>query len=1429
MRTAPVPNIPAIPGMNPGVFVLGGGGDGGGAGGRGGGAGKGKQGANGKNGGDSASGGGKGACGSGQNGGACPNHHGKKGSGKGSKGDPVDIATGRVFTIPVTDLHLPGPLPLTLTRSYTSAARDRDVGLGRGWYHSYAWEVEARRGRTRLWTGNGLYVDFSPMRVGESAVGPSGWLLVRGQTGFVLDRGDGRWLVFEHVWQERYLLSAETDSHDNRVSFFYKNGVLVQIVDSVGRRVEVRSTSEGRISSFEVKNAAHRGQLIPFARYRYDDAGDLVLAEDATGAATRYTYNDHLLTCQEHPTGLCFYFRYDGEGRCVETWGAFPDRQDESLAADVPAVLADGITAAKGIFHTKLEYGPDNYVEAADSISVERFFGNDFGSVDKAVTAAGVFSRTYDAWGNLLSFTDAMGATTRWERDARGRELRIIDPLGRVTMFERDADGHIQRAIDPAGGVIETARLTGGLAWRDAIGATFEVYFDRRGLTTRTVAPNGGQTRYTYDGHGNLVESTDPTGAVTQYAYDYWGRRQSMRDASGAMVTYTYDNAGRLRSERTPDGGVTRYEYDPSGNCTAVQHPNGHSTTHRYAGYNRIVETREPDGRISKYRYNREGRLVEVHNSHGEVHRIRLNTARLVSEEVTFDGRTLRYRYDAMGRVVQFENGLGEKTEYVYDLVGRVIEHQYPDGGVETFEYDELDYIIAAHGPSGDVYFERNLLGWVTRERQLTGGETFAVDTTHDLMGNVVERKTSLGHHEAWVRDVAGRAVRVTLDGKEELGVVRDVLGRETTRYLPRGGRVDVAYDGLDRMVQRVVSRGAAGRLVAPGLPDWVGALPRDVTLRQAYHYTPQGDIAAVDDDRSGIERWDHDPRGQVLARTDVHGHGEHFRYDAEGNVRELGPGAPGREYGRGNVLLRRGPVSYVWDGDGRLLKRRVLMTNGEEATTSYEWNGAGLLRAVVRPDGIRVEHVYDPFARRLEKRVLRRDEHGRMATVSTTRFIWDGDALVHEIKRAWGAEGDRVIQERTYCTDEEMSAPWAQRDARSSEGDAMSAEWYYYLNDTVGRPERLLDAAGNVACDLDRTVWGAARPREGARVETPLRFLGQYYDDETGLAFNRYRYYDPAVGRYISADPIGLLGGQNGFAYAGNRPTKMVDPTGLMFSTTTGRKDANGNPLPDIQGKSSTVQNDDDLDPALKDAVSNARQKFKDPNKPDSDPRNLDADGKVKPNASSKAGRCAEIDGLNQQAKDIRQRLSKDANGKDCEKWAKMSEAERNGRIKNELREEYRRGAKIEAHSKKGKPKDSSEKPCPFCAQVFRELGIHPENINADPNKDVSKEAKEKAGLTTGDAKGGVMYKGKKWDHKKDGVYDPDRNDPGKNVALENPSTTNVVPRLNSDGSQQKNSRDPGAFQDEHGNFKRPDKSPPPPDSKFVPPEGDSTDPTRK
>jgi RHS repeat-associated protein len=63
--------------------------------------------------------------------------------------------------------------------------------------------------------------------------------------------------------------------------------------------------------------------------------------------------------------------------------------------------------------------------------------------------------------------------------------------------------------------------------------------------------------------------------------------------------------------------------------------------------------------------------------------------------------------------------------------------------------------------------------------------------------------------------------------------------------------------------------------------------------------------------------------------------------------------------------------------------------------------------------------------------------------------------------------------------------------------------------------------------------------------VENPFRFPGQYYDSETGLHYNYFRYYDPTIGRYVTPDPIGLKGGINLFVYTANNPVNRIDPIG--------------------------------------------------------------------------------------------------------------------------------------------------------------------------------------------------------------------------------------------------------------------------------------------
>ncbi|CAB3762427.1 MULTISPECIES: RHS repeat domain-containing protein [Burkholderia] len=88
-----------------------------------------------------------------------------------------------------------------------------------------------------------------------------------------------------------------------------------------------------------------------------------------------------------------------------------------------------------------------------------------------------------------------------------------------------------------------------------------------------------------------------------------------------------------------------------------------------------------------------------------------------------------------------------------------------------------------------------------------------------------------------------------------------------------------------------------------------------------------------------------------------------------------------------------------------------------------------------------------------------------------------------------------------------------------------------YCQCDQIGTPQEVTDEAGQVAWSARYKAWGEAKEviSEAARkagIRNPIRFQGHYFDHETGLYYNRYRYFDPDVGRYVSKDPIGLRGG---------------------------------------------------------------------------------------------------------------------------------------------------------------------------------------------------------------------------------------------------------------------------------------------------------------
>ncbi|WP_438030073.1 RHS repeat-associated core domain-containing protein [Sorangium sp. So ce233] len=1134
-RTAPVPNIPAIPGMNPGVFIMGGGGSGGGgSGGRGNGKGKGQD-AKGNKGGQGAAGGGNSAngCGTG-----APSSNCTSCSNSMQVGDPVDVATGRVFTVPAIDVALPGPLPLSLRRNYSSTARERDVGFGWGWTHSLGWEIAVRRRTVEVWDGDGTMNEFDLPRVGECSLGVDGRILYRKEWGYALFQG-GMWRHFTPVDGDgmRHRLFLVEDANENRLWIEYQDGRLYELVDSVGRVIRVRTLENGRIISLGIKNAAQQGARIDLARYDYDAQGNLVRATDADGFETRYLYDEeHRLTSISPPDGLTFHFVYDEEGRCVETWGALPGGTVPGIAKSAPPVLADRVTPVKGMFHTRIDFHEDGYREVIDSLRVARVFANPLGLMDKSIANGAVTTRTFDEDGNILSHTDALGATTRWER-AFGLVVRETNALGQTTFIQRDDRGRPVEFSDALGTILQTTYDDRGniLSFVFALGDAYTFRRNSRGLLVERADPDGSRCLWEYDDHCNITRVTKPDGTTWSFTYDWLGRVTSFRDSMGLETRYAWDNRRNCTAIFWPYGDMTRMAYDGSGTCVYIANSERASRV-EHNGMGQPVKIVHPSGETTELRYNWQGLVVEVINEKGESMLLDYDPHAQVRELVGFDGRRLRYKYDLMGRLVGYENGLGEKIEYTYDAIGQLVAIAYPDGVAAEFEYDERGQILSARNDACELSYALSPGGQRVKEVQRLLGQEFVLERSFDAVRARVGLRSSLGHAERIDRDIVGRPVRKILDGAEVVGFTHDASGNELRRALAGGAVIESAWSA-GRLVGRHVFAG--GRSFA-GQPDWVGRVRPGTVISKYFGYTPGGSVSARSDLALGSWEYAYDARERVLARRVGGAPVEEFRYDATNNVYEA---SAVRLYGPGDRLLSRGSTRYVWDDDGRLVEK-IEKADGGDRVWKYTWSPAGTLAAVERPDGRITRFFYDPFQRRIARRIDQRRPGGGIALGPVTRFVFDGDFLAHELREEASASGDPVVHERTYTYDSE-GFPLAQRDSRRTGTGWERGAWVFHVNDLIGTPEQLVASDGRVLGQARRTTWGSTTFDAESKVTTPLRFPGQYAEDDVGLHYNRYRFYDPEAGRYISADPAGGLPDTNYFRYCRN-PIAYTDAVGL-------------------------------------------------------------------------------------------------------------------------------------------------------------------------------------------------------------------------------------------------------------------------------------------
>ncbi len=220
--------------------------------------------------------------------------------------------------------------------------------------------------------------------------------------------------------------------------------------------------------------------------------------------------------------------------------------------------------------------------------------------------------------------------------------------------------------------------------------------------------------------------------------------------------------------------------------------------------------------------------------------------------------------------------------------------------------------------------------------------------------------------------------------------------------------------------------------------------------------------------------------------------------------------------------------------------------------------------------DYIDQKYQYDALGRGIEKQ-KQHSQAGRNHYTETTQYGWDGDTLAYESTNLYtkhyvyengsfvpliqATYRQQINQHQTPSWENDYDYDKDPLWHTKQKANAFDRVWFYHC-DHLGTPQEMSDQTGAIVWSANYKAWGECKTENHTKrdiwdseiITNNLRFQGQYYDDETGLHYNRYRYYSLYVGRFISKDPIKLLGGLNDYNYTLN-PVEWIDPLGLKDS----------------------------------------------------------------------------------------------------------------------------------------------------------------------------------------------------------------------------------------------------------------------------------------
>jgi RHS repeat-associated protein len=981
-----------------------------------------------------------------------------------------------------------------------------------------------------------------------------------------------------------------------------KDGLREEVMDPLGNKSAIEYNRLGLLVSIT-------GPTGITSQFAYDDLGRTTAVEGYFGEIIRFEYlgNSPLVKGINYSDGSQQVYEYDDNHNLLSI-----KEGDEVISAYT--YYPDGLIASvKGldILERKFSYHPDGRLKSeTNALGQTTIYEHDKrGNLVREIDPTG---RTtlykYDDQDRLLSVIDPAGATTRYTYDIKGRLVQITNATNGITRFEYDAIGRVASKTDAAGrntryqynpdGLVSSVIYPGG--------GTYKYIYDAIGNLTNTINPLGGETRFTYDSLGHLLSVTDPTGRIWRNEYSLTGQIKKIISPTGEAIDYQYNAKGQREGVTTPTGLTLRFERDSKSRVATLSVHGGVTIKYNYDKAGKLVSKSDNLGKANRYEFNPQGRLIREINSQGIETTYQYDASGDLIGVKDNLGASLTMQFNPQGILSSLTNSTKSITRYQYDLSGRLIELTNPLGHIKRISYTPIGEIAQVTEPTGDrARYEYDEAGHLGKIRHPGGGIT---EFTYDAMGNLLSKKNPIGAISSFTYDKAGQLICMTDAKGQTATFIYDPAGRLSKKQRSDGKIINYKYDAAGKLIE--VDDGtfpiqyiydSAGQLIQINYPvikrnlkyeyDSVGLLSKRINSEgQEIHYEydthkhlrvmrlPDGKTIKFTYDAknrltsmvypNGVKgTWEYDVGGRAIRIAYINDLGKvlsewRYTYDANSNtfksvnekgqtfqyqydpneqlIEEASPSGtirysylPGGnrkqieskgkikqyQYNQADQLVKAEEEAFKYDANGNMVER-----SGPGGITKYIYDAENQLIKVMLPDNAEITFGYAPTG----ERIWRRDKKGM------TWFIHEGLNL--------SGEFDESLNLKTSY----YHAPGIDRPVVMLKNDGA----YFYHTNAIGSITTLTHSDGKILTVYETDAFGNLKSPSGD-LSNPFIFTGREYEQDIGLYYYRTRYYDPALGRFLSEDPIiadlFVPLSLNPYIYVLNNPLTFRDPLGAQ------------------------------------------------------------------------------------------------------------------------------------------------------------------------------------------------------------------------------------------------------------------------------------------